>query len=185
MIYPIVYFDPGNFLYPIQTTYKDYFQQLSANLFKKNRYFFSETESVSDKGLIFPSLDKYSLLTLDYFETDLDYKSVDDLKDPKMSSSIFATTIYLSKNHNRYSLNYMKLQDLAAQVGGFMKIVMVFFFIINYQPNKFYRDIDVFNKLFDFEEVIEDPNQNLSKLDEKRSSIYHILSRDKTCKLKM
>ena len=66
-----------------------------------------------------------------------------------------------------------------------MKIVMVFFYIINFQPYRFYRDIDVFNKLFDFEEVIEDPNQNLSKLDEKRSSIYHILSRDKTCKLKM
>ena len=79
----------------------------------------------------------------------------------------------------------MKCQDLAAQVGGFMKIIMVFFSIINFMPNKFYRDIEVFNKLFDFEEVIEDPNQNQCKLDEKRSAINHILSRNKICKLKI
>ena len=61
-----------------------------------------------------------------------------------------------------------------------MKIVMVFFYIINFQPYRFYRDIDVFNKLFYFEEVIDDPNQH-----EKRSAINHILSRNKKCKLKI
>ena len=167
IIYPQAFFSPGNYTNPIQVSYVNYFQLLSSNLYKKNRYFFEQSELSSDKGWIFQDLDTYSLITYDNSNNDIDYKSHEDLKIPLISSSIYATTIYLMKNHNKYNLSYMKVQDLAAQVGGFMKIVMVFCYVINYHLNEFSRDVDVMNKLFEFEK--EDKQIDDTKLLDKNS----------------
>ena len=88
IIYPHVYFAPGNYTNPIQIKYKMSFEQLSLNLFKKKRYFFSEVELQQDRGLIFESNYKSNLITLDYTENEIDYKSDDDLNDPSQSTSI-------------------------------------------------------------------------------------------------
>ena len=148
--YPNVYFSPQNYNNPLQIEYVNYYQQLSSNLYKKNRYFFSTAEIQIDKGWIFESLTSGKMISFEGSNMDFDFKSDDDLKDPNISSSIHALTIYLTKNHNKYSLSYMKFQDLAAQVGGFMKILMVFLSLINFLHNEFRRDIEVLNQIFEF-----------------------------------
>ena len=55
---------------------------------------------MSDKGFIFQSLENNTLLTLDNSQTDFDVKSGADLANKEMSTGIYATTIYLTKNHN-------------------------------------------------------------------------------------
>ena len=88
IIYPHVYFAPGNYTNPIQIKYKMSFEQLSVNLIKKKRYFFSKVELQQDRGYIFESNYKSNLITLDYTENEIDYKSDDDLNDPSQSTSI-------------------------------------------------------------------------------------------------
>ena len=75
----------------------------------------------------------------------------------------------------------MKFQDLAAQVGGFMKIVMVFLLLININYNEFRRDIEVINQIFEFKMCPDE------KIDEKFSKIElnHFLSKRKTCKINL
>ena len=178
IIYPQVYFDPGNYTNPLQINYKVYYELLSANLFKKKRYFFSQVELQQDRGLIFESNYKSNLITLDYTENEIDYKSYDDLKDPYQSTGVYGITIYLGKDHNKYNLSYMKIQDIAAQVGGLLKILMVFFSIINYHANLFKRDLDVLNNIFEFEVELK-----RSKSDNKNIQIKNFLSQKKTCKI--
>ena len=179
--YPSVYFSPENYNNPLLIEYINYFQQLSSNLYKKNRYFFTQGEIKSDRGWIFESITDGSLITYDSSQMDFDFKSDEDLNNVNISSSVHATTIYLMKNHNRYSLSYMKFQDLAAQVGGFMKIVMVFLLLININYNEFRRDIEVINQIFEFKMCPDE------KIDEKFSKIElnHFLSKRKTCKINL
>jgi hypothetical protein len=176
--YPKVFFSPANFTNPIQTTIFNYYQMLSANLYKKNRYYFSENELESDKGWIFADFDKMSLIAYDSLTQDVDYKSDQDMINPDISSSLYATTIYLSKNHDKYILTYMKVQDLAAQVGGFIKILMVFCYIINYNINMFNRDLDVINRLFDFKKT---ERRERMSIDMDKSTINKFLKKHATC----
>ena len=72
----------------------------------------------------------------------------------------------------------MKLQDLAAQVGGIMKILMVIFLIINFPFKEFQKDIDVLNNIFEFNQSQNEINDNkLSKIE-----LNNFLSKKKTCK---
>ena len=75
------------------------------------------------------------------------------------------------------------MQDLAAQTGGFMKIVMVFFFVFNYHLNEFNRDVDVMNEIYEFD---KETNDKVSPLTDnnfrtmKGKKLTEILNR-KTC----
>ncbi len=179
IIYPTAYLSPSNFTNPIKLTMNKYYQMLSPNLYKKNRYFFAETELFSDKGLIFSESDRMSFIALDNSNNDIDYKSDEDMMDPSISSSLYAITIYLSKNHNKYSLAYMKLQDLAAQVGGIIQILMIICQLLNYNVNSFSRDLDIINSLFE----LEKPDINLTKLlDLEKSTIGQLIKQRITSK---
>ena len=75
------------------------------------------------------------------------------------------------------------MQDLAAQVGGFIKIIMVVFYGINYYYNIFYRDLDILNIIFEFQNPTNnDSHQNQPIVCEKKSKLKDILSR-KTSKI--
>ena len=58
MLYPKVIFSPSNYSNPLKISLVEYFQELSLNIYKKNRYFFSQTDAISDNGLIFPNKNK-------------------------------------------------------------------------------------------------------------------------------
>ena len=157
---------------------------LSANLYKKNRYFFTASEVEIDKGWIFEDTMTSSVITYDSSNFDIDERP--DLTNDNMdvSSAIFSFTPCFMKNHDKYSMSFMKIQDLAAQVGGFMKIVMVFCFVLNYHKNQFDRDVEVINKLFEFEKENKEV-LNVSKFirnqNQSQSNLADLLSK-KTCK---
>ena len=184
IIYPLAYFSPGNFTNPLQASYVNYFQLLSANLYKKNRYFFTKTELERDTGWIFTDTNNYSIITYDRNNFDIDNRPDTDINNPSISSNIYATTIYFVKNHDKYTMSYIKMQDLAAQTGGFMKIVMVFFFVFNYHLNEFNRDVDVMNEIYEFDKETKDKVSLLTDNNFRRmkgKKLTEILNR-KTCK---
>ena len=65
-----------------------------------------------------------------------------------------------------------------------MKIVMVFCFVLNYHKNQFDRDVEVINKLFEFEKENKEV-LNVSKFirnqNQSQSNLADLLSK-KTCK---
>ena len=176
--YPSVYFSPENYTHPLRIELINSIYQITTNLYKKTRFFFSASEIQSDKGVIFPSVTTEKKISMDSSQQDFEFKSDNDLMDSHISSSILATTIYLMRTYNKYSLSYMKLQDLAAQVGGIMKILMVIFLIINFPFKEFQKDIDVLNNIFEFNQSQNEINDNkLSKIE-----LNNFLSKKKTCK---
>jgi hypothetical protein len=172
--YPQVFLSSTNFTHPIQTKLINFFQMLSPNLYKKNQFFFSETESHSDQGWIFTDKNKLNLITLDSSMIDIDIKTDEHLMNPLISSSIYSNIIYLTKDHMKYNLSYIKLQDVAAQVGGFIKIIMSFCYITSYHWNLFKKDLDVINKLFEFRKI---GTSEIKIFDSDKSSINDIVKR--------
>ena len=112
IIYPQAFFAPtGDSSNPLQVSYVDNIQMLSSNLYKKNRYFFTQSELEIDNGWIFT--DKFTSNAITYNSNDFDIDERPDLDQTNMqlSSNIYATTIYFMKNHDKYSMSYMKIQD--------------------------------------------------------------------------
>ena len=175
--YSNVYFSPNNYDKALNSRLINSYHEISSNLYKKCRYFFTEAMINSDKGWIFDSITNKTLITIDDTNYDVDFKSDDDLNNKNMTSGIYSTTIYMMKNHDSYNISYMKVQDLAAQIGGFMKIIMVFFVIINFFFNQFSRDLDVMNKIYEIKKLDE------KKLDEmKLPGLKEFMSKRRTCK---
>ena len=176
--YPKLYFSPTNYNQPLQIEYINSYELMSANIIKTKQFFFTNAEISSNKGWIFDSITNSSLITFDNADSQLDYNSDDDLSNINKSSAIFITDIYLMKNYNKYSVSYMKVQDLAAQVGGFMKIMMVFFSIINFYHYKISRDLDVINKIFEFRKLDDKTN----KVDDnKRDTLKKFIVKNTAC----
>ena len=177
--YPSMYFSASDYDQPLQREYVNKFEIMSANLYKKKRLFFANSEINSNKGWIFDSISNSNLITYDNSESDIDYHSDNDLNNVNLTSAVYTTAIYLMKNHYLYSLSYMKVQDLAAQVGGFMKILLILFSILNFYNNKFNRDLDIMNKIFEFKKLDDETN----KVDKnKREALKDFIKNSNTSK---
>jgi len=129
-------------------------------------------------GWIFSDIKRQALIGYDKSNSDSDYKVDDNGTNKVVSSGIYATTIYITKDHNKYNLSYIKVQDLVANVGGIIQVLMVICSILSVHMNSFKRDLDVLNSLFIFK--MTNPDEVFFSTDKKNIKRY-LFKRKKTC----
>ncbi len=151
-IYPDFYFDPQNLLDPLKYQYISNINQLSNNLIKKDRAYFKKIELEDDQNLIIEDFKKQNQTALSHKSQDFLFRLDDDYLDKSLSSELYTYTVYFGKNGNKYIRKYMKLQHLAASVGGFMQLVLTMGKILSSQYNSYQRNITLFNEIFQFQE---------------------------------
>jgi hypothetical protein len=144
-------FSPDSYDNPFSRDLAYSFMQFSVNLYKKKRLFFQQNVLVNDQGWIFPDIFKEGFISLANENYDIDFNYDSEIENPLDNNAIFATTIYLMKNHFVYHMSYMKVQDLAALCGGFMDMVFLLCQLLIFEYNSFSRDIGVINQIFEFE----------------------------------
>ncbi len=151
ILYPEFYFEPNNLHNPVKYQHKNYYNQITKNLIKTDRIYFKSVQFEDDKNLISTEYKKSNITAFDRFWDEQDLKTDEDYLNP-LNSILFTNIIYFSKGGDKYIRSYMKLQDLAATVGGFMQLIFVFGKILCSQYNSYERNITLFNEIFDFEE---------------------------------
>ena len=73
-------------------------------------------------------------------------------------SSFYSMNFYTQKNYDKIYRSYMKFQDFAAVIGGFMKIVLVIGGLFSFFFNDIIRDEIIYNMLFEYKPLNQESN---------------------------
>ncbi len=152
IIYPEFYFDPNNLENPLRYQYKTTYNQISINIIKKERVFIKPIHADDDQNLLVTKFNKYSQLAFSRFNNDFSFKNDADYEDNTKSTKLYSLVLYFEKDGDKFSRTFMKLQDLAATVGGFMQLIFVAGKILCSYYNSYQRNIRLINELFEFNE---------------------------------
>lgn len=130
---------------PISHGYKEYFYYTSNRFFIAITQYLRKVKMVSDEGIIFQ--DKQEL---DSFKHDHMFSYTNSLREVPNFMSL---SIQLTNEEDGYQRDYIKLADLAGQIGGIYKVLFLIFVIISH----FYNENSMYEGLFNlFFEVVPD-----------------------------
>lgn len=139
IIYPEVYVSNTDLIEPVKFQLKNYYNTINVNANKIDRLFLNKNRYVDDQGWIFQSKTEYSHISGYYFDKSLDYKTDEEFKINE-TSLLYTFNIFMDDKYIVYYRKFMKIQELAATVGGFMKVILLLFEILNFLPNSFLRN---------------------------------------------
>lgn len=160
--YPEFYFQ-ANAENPMKYYYKNHFTPISFNLIRTENYYFKEVQLNDDKGWIFQDKQLSSMVTLDDVTSDYAIRLNEDLD--TMTSDLFYFVMYFTKKQDVFDRSYMKVQDLAAVVGGFMKMILMAFGAVNYYFNLHSRNHAILNEIFGLKNYKGRKSKKDSKVD--------------------
>lgn len=132
---------------------------LRQKISKSNWIYYQTKQIKTDKGFIFDSI---------FTETHLAYESTSESYDYRESDNFL--TVYIRKSTNRklYERNYLKFQDIAANIGGIIKIITLLGEIITYYIKKtLYK-----NFILQFFNLDEGKYEEIKKNDVKTNSLH-------------
>jgi len=184
ILYPDFFFEPNNLISPLRYQYVNYYNQISANLAKTDRIFLRTIEAEDDQDLLFTKFEHFEQKSVERFSFDQAIKLDQDYADLSLSTELYSMVIYFSKNREKYIRTFMKLQDLAATVGGFMQLIFVAGKILCHYYNSYERNITLINELFEFKtdfknDPLEHRFTNTKKLSKKTAKFVIKPEKDK------
>ena len=144
----------------LQTDYSVYFQQINLNIRKKETYTFQQMKLIDDQGILLPMYQNSTIFSL--LKQSLSYEGVSggNATADYLQSVIYQAAFYFTKSTAEYRRSFMKLQDLTAQIGGFINGVFLAF---NFFVKLFsYTEIKkiIINNIFDVYSDSSDPSSS-------------------------
>lgn len=137
------YFDTTDFSSPIKHKITNYYNLLDLKIKNFEEVFMQHTYIETDVGIIFEENLHREIINVDKFSSLTGSVNPND-------GSIFEFYINSSTNRTIISRSYMKFQELAAFIGGFIKIYMIIAEII---CNYFYNKMELFDMINSFYHV--------------------------------
>ena len=118
MFYQEYYFVPSDQTDPLKLRYNNYFFQTTPYSGKTDRFYFRSFYLEDDIGWIFKSKINYEKYGLDHISSDYFTIHSNDT-----TIDYYQMVLYYQSDYEKIYRSYMKIQELAAQVGGFMKMI--------------------------------------------------------------
>ena len=146
IFYQSVLVNSKNHSHPMKTIILEDWHVMQPNLYKGFEYYFENYMVYTDDGIIFNSELKKSE-KLGFQKLKQDYKIIEDEEN---NGLILMFDFYISNQNKIYLRTYIKLQNIFANLGGIIQVIIIVtrFFYIFYVKKKF--NIKIMNKLFDF-----------------------------------
>jgi hypothetical protein len=138
--YQEIVIDPCNYNMPNQPIIGEYYTTISHNYFKEIHMYFKEVEIITDKGILFNQKQskKFSQLA-----------DVYDMISFKINSQNFAEiSIKVYHKTDLYTRNYIDLENVIANIGGFVKFMSMIFYFLHYIFLQGGINEKIINKLF-------------------------------------
>jgi hypothetical protein len=156
--------NPGDFNNPLIDTYDYNYYRIDMATRKEHKLFYKDSQLSTDSGVVFTDPKSTVFTQLDYHELDMGYVT---------ENIVFDNNINFTKKITKFERVYIKIQDVAATVGGFFSITFYILRIIYY----FYVEVDLqyyyYKKLLSFK--LENDEFDLSNLkkpdDEEKSNV--------------
>ncbi len=152
MMYTEYYFDPLDLDFPLKYQYINYFTKLNINMIKTDRLFFKLASAVDDQGYLLPSERNHSVFAYNNKYPEYDIRFNEDYGKKNVQTGMYGMIIYMGKEIDHYRRTFMKIQDLAALVGGSMGSILMVGQIITAIFNNYQSTISLVNLIFDFDD---------------------------------
>ena len=151
--YPNSVVDGDSFENPLNEVYKQERFLLKPEMYRREKRIMKKVNLEDDKGWIFPKNETKTALmqesvSTEYLNHNMNIENVE--------KSVYVAYIELANNEIDVRRKYMKIQDLAALVGGVMKLFFSSFSAISGFYAFYYRSLELFNLLYNLEK--EKPN---------------------------
>jgi hypothetical protein len=153
LLYPTYYFKPNNVTAPLSLDYKNYFYKLNLVMQKTDRFFFKEATVEDDQGWLLATPANKTLIGFSKQISDFNLFDLTQYSNEGTGTAFYTLVVYYDKNYEFYQRTYMKIQDLAAIMGGLVKMVLVFADLLSGFFNLHWRNEYLLNQLFDFSPV--------------------------------
>ena len=181
----------NNLIQPLMNDYRVHFYPLD-NLLKsrsQTNLFFEQINLSDDNGIILPKVNYFSTYSLNQEIISLQNINGTEADQSYYDSVIFLANIYLLKTSENYKRSFMKLQDLTAQIGGFINGVMIIFRILLKLFQNLEIKIIIINNIFDvtniksseFENILE-PGEIVRRLKSENNILFEIESKNSELK---
>lgn len=172
-VIPYYAFSPKNIENPLKAVLKPNSVNLETFNFKKETVYYKNFFLEDDLGWIFRDIKEYKKIGVAKKSNDIIVN--DYFLNPDMEHSLYSLSIVFEDNHYVYYRSFMKIQELFALVGGFMKLIVGFCRLIVAPYNIFLAKTNLIN-LFYTDNEIED--NNLELLIAKKKALFNNRSRN-------
>jgi hypothetical protein len=154
-LFPEFYFDADDQDNPFKISYKSYYYQLDLNVRKTDRLFLKKGHLKDDQGWILNSLKEMTIYGFAEINDEIYFNDPKNFGKENLSSKLYEIILYTQKKFDYYQRSYMKIQDLSALIGGFMKFLLIFDKFFSLLFNNLIRDSLIYNEIFDFSSETE------------------------------
>ena len=142
--FPIILVDPSNYTSPLIKDIKNVYYQLDNNIVKNGIIKMGEIVISSDNGWIIESRINEGLISYESLVNDYSLLST-YIEDEYFRNLYGSISIYMNKRYVKYIRTYEKIQTLAANVGGVLKIFTFIFALLNKTYSKFLLEYELIN----------------------------------------
>jgi hypothetical protein len=124
--------DPTNYTNPNQLYSGDSYTTVSNQFFKEMHHYLNVINFNSDKGWLVSEIEKQTFLKLDFIK---------EMTDFRKSDNFLSYTLKLSTKVEIYTRSFAKVQNIAAEAGGFLKMISLVCLVFSfyYNKSKFYE----------------------------------------------
>lgn len=161
--YPQFTFSNEDLDQPLKLVFKNYYYKFNLNSQKTDRWKFKKVILDDDQGWILQSNKNTSVISYDRIEDDFSLVLDSELTKEGNKSTFYRTVFYLEKDFDLFNRSFMKIQDLAAVVGGFLKIILVILGFLSSIFNKSLRKIHLFYEMFECDFLLNETTDQPEK----------------------
>ena len=159
-IYTNVYYtDLNDYANPLKSNLYNIYSYVDSQSTKNMKLFFRSANISTDLNYLVHSPKKYSLFGMENFMIDI-LKVNPSFENATNDTKIALIEIYFSKNIETFNVAYIKLQEILATLGGILSIVSVILKNTASFFNIHYRNLEIFNELFNFNDFKNEEKLN-------------------------
>ncbi len=118
-VYTEYNFSPSNYNIALSRTFKNYYYKLDFSIRKNERLYVEEVLMKDDRGWIFEDKNDTKMYSTKEKTTDFKFFKEEDYGKVGLGTEMYLLLVYSTKPYTLITRSYMKIQDLAAIVGGF------------------------------------------------------------------
>ncbi len=142
-------FSPDNYDKPLKRTFKSNFYKMDYTIRKTDRIYIEETTLNDDRGWIFEDVVPTKMYSVGDRGNDFSFFDDNAWGVHGRSANLYNMAVYMTKPYTKLKRTYMKIQDVGAILGGFLKFILLFANIISNFFSKHLRNENLYNVLFD------------------------------------
>jgi hypothetical protein len=163
LFYPKFSFQPSEYSQPLQIEYLTHFFKVSLTINRVDRFYFENVELNDDQGWLMKNPQLSSILSFNRISSDFSYFDLNYYGKKGEPSDFYHLNLYSLKNKFSIKRSFMKIQDYAAVMGGFIKFISFISAIISNFFNYPIRNEAIFNHFFKYSKGDAEENRTKAK----------------------